>query len=157
MDEDDYIANNDQARKLLSNTKIKKESTPDDVSDSPLASPISRNHKRLRRSTTNNIRSYAVPDSDDDAIMYGEHIEDRHEKKKFRASSLQLWIKHLAELLKAEQRKVRYPPSQINHAPIFIQFQYNEHKRRQEKAAEPGTKIRIGKVRQPHLSFHHFY
>ena len=77
MDEDDYIANNDQARKLLSNTKIKKESTPDDVSDPTLASPIPRSHKRLRRSTANSIHSYAVPDSDDDAIMYGEHIEDR--------------------------------------------------------------------------------
>lgn len=128
MDEDDYIANNDQARKLLSNTKIKKESTPDDVSDSPLARPTPRSHKRLRRSTTNSIHSYAIPDSDDDTITYGEHIEDRYEKKKFRASGLQLWIKNLAELLKAEQRK------------------YNEYKRRQERAAEPGTKIRVGKT-----------
>ena len=113
MNEDDYIANNDQARKLLSNTKIKKESTPDDVSNPTLASPIPRSHKRLRRSTTSSIHSYAVPDSDDDAIMYGEHIEDRYEKKKFRASGLQLWIKHLAELLKAEQRKVRYSPLKL--------------------------------------------
>ena len=116
MDEDDYIASNDQARKLLSNTKIKKES---DVSNPTLASPIPRSHKRLRRSTTNSIHSYAVPDSDDDAIMYGEHIEDRYEKKKFRASGLQLWIKHLAELLKAEQRKVRYPSLKLTmHASL---------------------------------------
>lgn len=119
MDEDDYIANNDQARKLLSNTKIKKESTPDDVSDPTLASPIPRSHKRLRRSTTNSIHSYAVPDSDDDAIMYGEHIEDRYEKKRFRASGLQLWIKHLADLLKAEQRKVRYPPLKLTMHHLY--------------------------------------
>ncbi|KAJ7288304.1 hypothetical protein C8J57DRAFT_1047482, partial [Mycena rebaudengoi] len=81
--------------------------------------------------------SYLVPDSDDEAIAEEEDAEyaeyrtmggaERKKKMIKGESHLERWIKELGELLKEEQRK------------------YREKKKAVEKAAEPGTKIRVPK------------
>ena len=68
--------------------------------------------KRPRRSVASTIKSYAVPDSDDeDIVMDGEDeggVMQRLARKRKEESNLQKWIKHLAGLFKEEQRKVRF-------------------------------------------------
>ncbi|TFY69079.1 hypothetical protein EVG20_g3301 [Dentipellis fragilis] len=91
------------------------------------ASPSKR---RPRRSAATHVKSYAVPDSDDDAIT-GEKpdlgAESKVRKRKVE-SSLQRWIKHLQVLLREEQKK------------------YNEKKRRMEKMSPPpGMRMRVPK------------
>lgn len=105
LDENDYISKTDAARYLV-DSKVKTESLQGSV---PPFSSILRGQKRPRRSTAVSIRSYAVPDSDDDAIVDDGGFSGQGEidkKKKMKDSSLQVWVKHLAELLKEEQRKV---------------------------------------------------
>lgn len=66
--------------------------------------------KRPRRTAAATVRSYAVPDSDDEEITNDDenanamHFDPRRKKVE---SSLQRWIKELSVLLKEEQRKVR--------------------------------------------------
>jgi hypothetical protein len=54
------------------------------------------------------VRSYAVPDSDDEAIADEADLGllAGQAKKKKVESNLQQWIKHLSILLKEEQKKV---------------------------------------------------
>lgn len=75
------------------------------------ASP-SRNKKRPRRSATSTVKSYLVPDSDDESIL-DEHKPDSMSLEKFKEagkrkaeSNLQRWIKHLTALQKEELKKV---------------------------------------------------
>ena len=85
-----------------------------------LGSPISkkagvspsRNKKRPRRSATSSVKSYLVPDSDDESIL-DEHKPDsmslaksKEAGKKKAESNLQRWIKHLTALQKEELKKV---------------------------------------------------
>jgi len=67
--------------------------------------------KRPRRSAAASVRSYAVPDSDDEAIA--EQKVDKTvrllARKRKVESNLQRWIKHLSILLKEEQKKVGIP------------------------------------------------
>ena len=58
--------------------------------------------KRPRRTATT-IKSYVVPDSDDEVISDDDEIE---KKLRIHESNLQKWIFHLGELLKEEKRKV---------------------------------------------------
>jgi len=64
---------------------------------------------RRPRRTAATIRSYAVPDSDDDditeeaEIAWAMHVDAKKRKVE---SNLQQWIKELSVLLKEEQRKV---------------------------------------------------
>jgi hypothetical protein len=93
-----------------------------------------RGKKRPRRMAAATITSYAVPDSDDEAIAGEEDVEfslfggGQERKKKRVETNLQRWIKHLGELLKEEQRK------------------FKEKKKRVEMAADPVTKVRVPKV-----------
>ncbi|KAJ6584983.1 hypothetical protein B0H19DRAFT_1107570 [Mycena capillaripes] len=156
--EDDYLAGVDAARFLLK--KISKgkgkeggvlvlvPATPPRVKAEPVetvapgsGSP-SRGRKRPRRSAATAVNSYAVPDSDDEAIAAEEDRNDEFAefrmgggaKKKVTKverveTHLEAWIKALEELLKEEQRK------------------YREKKKRleKEKAAGSGEKIRVSK------------
>jgi len=95
------------------------------------------------------VRSYVVPDSDDEAIAdeadFGLIVGQA--KKKKVESNLQRWIKHLSILLKEEQKKVNiahHLPSTL-YTECFLQFK--EKKKRMEKSAPPDSKIRIPKVR----------
>ncbi|KAG5648430.1 hypothetical protein DXG03_005004 [Asterophora parasitica] len=88
--------------------------------DSP--SSTTRGKKRPRRSAAS-IKSYAVPDSDDEAIA----DDDVEMKLKPVESNVQKWIMHLGEILKEEGQKFR------------------ETKKKAELLAEPGTKVRIVK------------
>ncbi|KAG5639213.1 hypothetical protein H0H81_005692 [Sphagnurus paluster] len=81
-----------------------------------------RRRKRPRRSATN-IGSYAVPDSDDDVIADDEPII---KKPPVVETSIQLWMKHLNEIMKQEQRKFK-------------------EKKKKAELLEPGVKTRVTK------------
>ncbi|KAJ6613285.1 hypothetical protein B0H10DRAFT_2049012 [Mycena sp. CBHHK59/15] len=140
--EDDYVSNADAAKHLF--RKLSKGGdAPPCVKAEPadtaagLSSP--RGRKRPRRSTAATVASYAVPDSDDEAIAEEEDAEfaefrtggggaERRRKMVKVETHLERWIKALGELFKEEQRKYR-----------------EKKKRVLEKAAEPGVKIRVPK------------
>ncbi|KAF9463035.1 hypothetical protein BDZ94DRAFT_648521 [Collybia nuda] len=135
LDENDYATKDDDVRKAYDSNKVKTEighispTSPlhDKFEALPLGPP-QRGKKRPRRTATT-VRSYAVPDSDDDAIVDGSDYMEEYEKKpKLVESSLSKWIRHLSELMKEEQRK------------------YKDHKKRIELASEPGTKTRVMKT-----------
>jgi hypothetical protein len=71
-----------------------------------------RPKKRPRRMAAATVRSYTVPDSDDEAIAddYDSHRlgEKEQRKKKKVETNLQRWIKQLSVLLKDEQAKVSH-------------------------------------------------
>jgi len=107
-DEHDYISKTDAEKFLLAKGRIKVEAPRE---GSLLRTPpfSNRGKKRPRRSAVVTVQSYVVPDSDDEAIAEDEidiHMI-QEEKKVQHESNLQLWIKHLGQLLKEETRKVR--------------------------------------------------
>ncbi|KAF7365217.1 hypothetical protein MVEN_00393300 [Mycena venus] len=167
--EDDYLAGADAARfllkKLVGKTKASEGKERKEVPQTPAsphvktepveaapgsASPHKR--KRPRRSAAAAVNSYAVPDSDDEAIAAEEDKNDEFAefrlgslgggKKKLKVegkegkpkvqTDLEAWIQALGELYKEEQRK------------------YREKKKRMEKekaaAAGNGGRIRVSKV-----------
>ena len=72
----------------------------------------SKGKKRPRRSAASTVKSYLVPDSDDESIL-DEHKPDsmtltqsKEAGKKKAESNLQRWIKHLTALQKEELKKV---------------------------------------------------
>ncbi|KAF5382555.1 hypothetical protein D9615_002846 [Tricholomella constricta] len=101
---------------LCSSSRVKQESPSSSTSGV-------RRRKRPRRSATS-VKSYAVPDSDDEAIADEEDIVTRPRPVE---SHVQKWITHLGELLKEEQRKFR------------------DKKKKMEMLSEPGTKARVTK------------
>ncbi|KAF4617157.1 hypothetical protein D9613_005940 [Agrocybe pediades] len=127
LDENDHLSKNNVVESPLQK-KVKVETPqPNTLSSSPPTSS-NRGKKRPRRTAAVSIRSYAVPDSDDEAIAQSDDpIDDYEEKKVAKESNLQLWIKHLSLLLKTETRK------------------YNQIKKQLEKAAGPDTKIKVNK------------
>ncbi|KAI0947141.1 hypothetical protein AcV7_009642 [Taiwanofungus camphoratus] len=96
---------------------------PGPSSSKPRISP--RGKRRPRRSAAASVKSYVVPDSDDEEIAGGK--SDDHVKKRRVESNLQRWIKHLTLLYKEEQKK------------------YKEKKKREQAAAAPGSKLRVPK------------
>lgn len=70
--------------------------------------------KRPRRSTANQPKSYAIPDSDDEEIAdsdieiddIADIVKEAKKKGKGNETNLQLWIRHLIILQKDEQAKV---------------------------------------------------
>ena len=149
LDENDYIAKNDAARVLEAKHKVKVEASPNTLASSFSPSPASaanRGKKRPRRSAAVTVQSYAVPDSDDEGIMDEDtcfRIDDQ--EKKCKDTNLQLWIKHLGDILKSETRKVR------GHHPflycrLLIFNQYTELKKRIEKSSQPDARVRIHRV-----------
>ncbi|KAA1477536.1 hypothetical protein DENSPDRAFT_844699 [Dentipellis sp. KUC8613] len=107
-------------------------------SSSRASATTSPSKRRPRRSAATHVKSYAVPDSDDDAITEEKpHLgaESKVRKRKVE-SNLQRWIKYLQVLLREEQKK------------------YNEKKRRMEKMSPPpGMRMRVPKVRDTESSF----
>ena len=113
MDENDYISKNDTARILEAKHEVKVEAEAMSnmlLSSSPTSvPPVNRGKKRPRRSAV--VQSYAVPGSDDEAIADEDgpdncfRINDQDRKKR-KETNLQLWIKHLNDVLKSETRKV---------------------------------------------------
>ena len=104
-DEHDYISKTDAEKILLARGIIKVEA-PREGSLLRTLPSSNRGKKRPRRSAVVTVQSYAVPDSDDEAIAENE-IDHQEERKAQQESNLQLWIKHLGQLLKEETRKVR--------------------------------------------------
>jgi len=122
LDEFDYLSKTDIAKSLSARQKVKVEALQSDLS-SP--SSDSRHGKKRPRRSAVTVQSYAVPDSDEDDLMDDSSYQE--EKKKPVETNLQLWIKHLNQLLKAETRK------------------YTEMKKRLEKESEGDVKVRIQK------------
>ncbi|KAG6890646.1 hypothetical protein C0995_006622 [Termitomyces sp. Mi166 len=123
FDEEDYIQEED---KVATNTPIKMETSsaaPPRVVASSSFSTGTGGRKRPRRTVTT-IKSYAIPDSDDEGISDNDEMK----KPKIQESNLQRWIFHLGELLKEEKRK------------------HKEQKRKRNMLLEPGSKSRVYKV-----------
>ncbi|KAF9483532.1 hypothetical protein BDN70DRAFT_873849 [Pholiota conissans] len=117
FDEKDYL-----------NSEVKVEPTHSAISSEASIRPVissNRNKKRPRRTATTTVRSYAVPDSDEEDKQCFQ--AGKQQDKNPRETNLQLWIKHLGILLKMETRK------------------HNLIKKCLEKAAAPDTKVRIQK------------
>lgn len=79
------------------------------ASSSRLLAEKNISKKRPRRSVASGVRSYAVPDSDDEDIADVEEMTSAMQsiaKRRKVETNLQRWIKELSVLLKEEQRKV---------------------------------------------------
>jgi len=107
--EDDYLSETARAiRRSAKQKVVKTESVEGDLLC--LSTSPSGSRKRPRRSATV-VRSYAVPDSDDDESVFEEksmQIKSDMKRKMPQETNLQLWIKHLSLLLKTETRKVTH-------------------------------------------------
>lgn len=128
LDENDYIAKNDVVKNLEAKHKVKVEGSPYPLPSFSSSSPTpasNRGKKRPRRSAAVTVQSYAVPDSDDEDIV-NEDDEDSFriddQEKKSKETNLQLWIKHLSDILKVETRKVRHHPAVSFSALLIIGF-----------------------------------
>jgi hypothetical protein len=107
--EEDYLLSCDPAKLTWKlNESVKQVACrvhPPVMPKSPTPGPSVRRLKRPRRSAAS-VKSYAIPDSDDEPII--ELVdEDAVDQKSPAGTHLHLWIYHLGELLKAEQSKVR--------------------------------------------------
>ena len=115
LDENDYITKNDVVKNSEAKHKVKVEGSPNPLPSFSSSSPApasNRGKKRPRRSAAVTVQSYAVPDSDDEDIVDEDscfRIDDQEKKSK--ETNLQLWIKHLSDILKTETRKVRHHPA----------------------------------------------
>ncbi|TFK52615.1 hypothetical protein OE88DRAFT_1807498 [Heliocybe sulcata] len=132
--EEDYIAQ-DKAKASGKRVKVKTESSSQSVLSTSTTGPSrgegSRGRKRPRRSAAASVKSYVIPDSDDETIVEDATISRAMKlqaKWKKVESNLQQWIKHLSAILKEEQKK------------------YKDQKKRLEKTATaPGSKVRLPK------------
>lgn len=112
--EEDYL--NKESKYNNVKVEVKSEATqlaiPPPV-EYPVASTSklekSLKRKRPRRTVAATVRSYAIPDSDDEEIACEDEkfvaLQSNAKKRKVE-SNLQRWIKELSVLLKEEQRKV---------------------------------------------------
>jgi hypothetical protein len=73
---------------------------------SSVTASTTRTRKRLHRSAAATVKSYALPDSDEESSTRGIFEASRH-RARTHDSDLQLWIKHLSALQKDETKKVR--------------------------------------------------
>ena len=112
--EEDYL-NKESKPKVK--TEVKTETTQLSVPSTSSSRRISTSRleksppkKRPRRSAAETVRSYAIPDSDDEDIADEDRAKalkmNINSRKKKIESNLQIWIKELSVLLKEEQRKV---------------------------------------------------
>lgn len=106
FDENDYI--NDLGKVKIEPTQATLNATATSTPSPPTSS--NRYRKRPRRTAKETVQSYVVPDSDEDLRGSDEGEKEREE------TSLQLWIKHLSIILKAETRKVREMINKSNFA-----------------------------------------
>ncbi|KAF8631081.1 hypothetical protein AX15_002682 [Amanita polypyramis BW_CC] len=129
-DERDYLSADEQPLK----DRIRGDITPTSMSCSNIiAKSPTRGKKRPRRSAAAAVRSYVVPDSDDDAMSCdkakgkssaGLNLTTAQAKE----CHLRLWISSLGELLRSEQRK------------------YNAKKRQLEREATPDVPVHLPRV-----------
>ena len=92
---------------LMTSTMSLGSPVPKKVSVSP-----SRTKKRPRRTAASTVKSYLVPDSDDESILEEQKpdsvswAKSKEAGKRKAESNLQRWIKHLTTLQKEELKKV---------------------------------------------------
>ena len=146
--------------------KVKTEKAPSPVGVASFGAaglsspPLPGARKRPRRSTTSTgAKKYLVPDSDDDLIVDEcdrlVYAASCFARKRRAESELQLWIKHLAALLQAEQRKVGFPFSSAGRGLLLLTAcrpQLKEQKKQIRAAAAPGTKVRVARVSLSHCA-----
>ncbi|KAH9179344.1 hypothetical protein EDB89DRAFT_2217692 [Lactarius sanguifluus] len=93
------------------------------IPSSSVTSSAARTRKRLHRSAAATVKSYALPESDEESLALSE--SSRHRGRTHTTDSdLQLWIKHLSALQKDETKK------------------FNEKKRHLEQSNISGTRLR---------------
>ncbi|KAF9533110.1 hypothetical protein CPB83DRAFT_942409 [Crepidotus variabilis] len=125
FDENDYFLEN--TRSDSGPQKIKIETSDSDVTSSSsiiLGPSIGsrKSRKRPRRTATKGTPSYVIPGSDDEAIV-GDDVEtiDAATRKKIeKETNLQLWIKHLTLLAKAEKRNKHLQSQMENDTNIEV-------------------------------------
>ena len=125
LDENDYIAKNDVARNVDAKHKVKVEASPNPLPSFSSSTPVpgsNRGKKRPRRSAAVTVQSYAVPDSDDEDIVDEDSFQMDDQEKKSKETNLQLWIKHLSDILRTETRKVRHHPALSSSTLSLIGF-----------------------------------
>lgn len=89
------------------------------------SSCTARTRKRLHRSAAATVKSYALPDSDEESSTRGTSEASRHRARAHTTDSdLQLWIKHLSAFQKDETKK------------------FNEKKRLLEQSNISGARLR---------------
>ncbi|KAH6912697.1 hypothetical protein BKA70DRAFT_1559177 [Coprinopsis sp. MPI-PUGE-AT-0042] len=143
LDENSYISASNPAKGLVSPKAVKTEpsslvlpsrspssSSSPSSSKVPIKSPSARGRKRPRRLAATTVRSYAVPDSDDDVTMDFPPEPDQQGWKVAVGvkSSLQSWINYLTELQKQEQKR------------------HKDHKKRLEAMTGCGPRTRLVKT-----------
>ncbi|KAH9047699.1 hypothetical protein EDB84DRAFT_1586418 [Lactarius hengduanensis] len=94
------------------------------ISSSSVTSSAARTRKRLHRSAAATVKSYALPESDEESLTLSESSRYRG-RTHTTDSDLQLWIKHLSALQKDETKK------------------FNEKKRHLEQSNISGTRLRV--------------
>lgn len=150
--EEDYLSK----QKKKSQPEVKTEAPQLNVPRISIAGRASTtkspSKRRPRRSAADPVRSYVVPDSDDEDIA----AEDGGKavklylgtRKKKVETNLQKWIKELSVLFKEEQRKVHPSLERVWLVSDTTFLQYKEKKKRVEKeSTSPETKVRVTKVR----------
>ncbi|KDQ62290.1 hypothetical protein JAAARDRAFT_30185 [Jaapia argillacea MUCL 33604] len=139
--EDDYLpatTGTTSFGKPAQRVRVKLETSPSGLPSSSSAfsadpQTSSRGKKRPRRTASTSVKSYVVPDSDDEAIADDSadtalsHKMKLQAKKRKDETTLSRWVKHLSILLKEEQKK------------------YKEKKKRVEKSAPEGSKVKVPK------------
>lgn len=140
-------------------------SSPPSVAPVSLTAPLvpkksgtspSKGKKRPRRSVASTVKSYVVPDSDDESILE-EHKPDsvsleksKEVGKKKAESNLQRWIKHLTTLQKEELKKV----SSCWLSSSFRTLSSVVSAQREEKAVGESSHVRdAGKTRESTKSY----
>ncbi|KAI0648012.1 hypothetical protein C8Q79DRAFT_999501 [Trametes meyenii] len=145
--EEDYLSQEELAGAVVTPVKKRRARTKSELAikseTSPTPGPSSagpsgsrqasgsqqQGKKRPRRSVASAVKSYVIPDSDDDGIADGRDDGlQKFVKKRHAETNTQRWIKHLALLLKDEQKK------------------YNEKKRRVHAATPPGARVKVTKT-----------
>ncbi|KAF8903160.1 hypothetical protein CPB84DRAFT_1728604 [Gymnopilus junonius] len=104
MDENDYLSTSDIAKNSISKQEVKAEVSQNLPPSPGHSSTNHRGKKRPRRSAAQSVRSYAVPSSDDETIAE-DALSHEDDQMRSRATNLQMWIKHLSQLLKVETHK----------------------------------------------------
>jgi hypothetical protein len=127
--------------------------------ESPVPKKSSACKKRPRRSAASTVKSYLVPDSDDETIL-DDHKPDsmsltksKEAGKKKAESNLQMWIKHLTGLQKEELKKVSIHLLNLSllrpEDSRILSRQHNEKKKWFERIVICETRMKLTKVRNP--------
>ncbi|KAI0304324.1 Squalene/phytoene synthase-domain-containing protein [Multifurca ochricompacta] len=91
------------------------------LSNTSATSNVARTRKRLHRSAAATVKSYALPDSDDESPIHGiPEVPRRRTGTRAVDSNLQLWIKHLSTLKRDENKKFKEKKRHIEQSNLPV-------------------------------------